>query len=82
MCTIPVAQMTGCTTPTHVLQYPTASCPSSGYRVFTVGAKYVSAFIKSGTSCVAFSSSPSVTYYAIGAEVSPSTFQSAALDVE
>jgi hypothetical protein len=81
-CTIPVAQMTGCTTPTHVLQYPAPACPSGGYRVFSVGAKYATAFVKSGTTCTAFTSSPSVTYYALGSEISPATFQSAALDVE
>ena len=81
-CMIPVAQMTGCTTPTYVLQYPAAACPTSGYRVFAVGAKYTTAFIKSGTTCTAFTSSPSITYYALGAEVSPSTFQSSTLDVE
>jgi hypothetical protein len=81
-CTIPVAAMTGCTAPTHVLEYPAQACPTGGYRVFAVGAKYASAFIKSGTTCTALTSSPSTTYYAIGAEVSPSTFQSAALDVE
>jgi len=81
-CTIPVAQLSGCATPTHVLQYPTGTCPKSGYRVFAVGTKYTSAFVKSGATCTPFSSSPSITYYAIGAEVPLSTFQSASLDVE
>lgn len=81
-CTIPVAQTTSCTTPTHILQYPAPACPTGGYRVLAVGAKFTTAFVKSGTTCTAFTSSPGVTYYASGAEIAPATFQSATLDVE
>jgi hypothetical protein len=53
-----------------------------GYRVFAVGAKFTAAFVKSGATCTAFTSSPGVTDYASGAEIAPGTFQSATLDVE
>lgn len=84
-CTIPAGLRSGCTgpEPRHILRYPdTTTCPSGGYRIHQAGARYTTGYVRSGASCVALTPSPTTAYYALGAEVAPSTFQSATTAVE
>ena len=84
-CTIPVAIRSSCmgSEPKHILRYPDqTTCPAGGYRVFQAGAKYMTGYFKSGANCTALTPSPTLSYYAVGAEVQPSTFQSATNTVE
>jgi hypothetical protein len=82
-CSIPVAIRSSCfgPEPKHILRYPSPTCPiTTGYRVHAAGAKYTTTYARSGANCVA--TGLSFTAYAIGAEVAPSTFQSATSSVE
>lgn len=84
-CTISVALGPGCSAPApkYIIEYPDSqTCNTGRYRVFAVGAKYTTAYVKSGTSCTATSSSPTYAFYALGAEVPATTFQSATSSVE
>jgi hypothetical protein len=83
-CTIPVATRSGCAgqEPRHILRYPDQTCPAGGFRVFQAGTKYTAVYVRTGGSCVAVTPSPTITYYAVGAELPPSTFQAATSAVE
>ena len=85
-CSIPVATRSGCTgpEPRHILRSPDqAICGAGGFRVFQAGAKYTTVYARNGASgCLAATPTPPVSYYALGAEVDPSTFQSATAAVE
>jgi hypothetical protein len=84
-CTIPVAYYNnscGGSVPSYVRQFGEGTCPSTGDHYFAVGMPYTTVYFQSGSSCVAQAADQFPSYYAIGSEVPPSTFQPATLDIE
>lgn len=82
-CTVPVAGGSSCDAPLYIRGIPsTASCPAGGSRVYAVGAKFPQAYLKAGAQCTLLSTPAGTAYYAVGAEVAATDFQSATIALE
>jgi hypothetical protein len=83
-CTQPVAlSYSSCAAPSYILVRG-AACPygMTATRVYTVGAAHASFYTKSGTTCSGPTTVATYTLYSYGAEVAPSSFQSATTSIE
>lgn len=83
-CTIPAASVNqNCPPPSYIISYvdPAACVSSIRYVIQARGPEVPTGYSKSDTSCVV-STSTGVRYYQVGAEIPPSSFQSATPSIE